>query len=52
MTCTGRKVELCPRSYDDLARAEMAELCVEFQGMPPVSHHPIVQSVSLGVADA
>jgi|AntAceMinimDraft_1070359.scaffolds.fasta_scaffold28034_2 hypothetical protein len=34
--CGGKRVELCPRSYDVLQRAELGEVRVQFQGMQAV----------------
>ena len=42
MTITRKRVELCPRSYDCMQRAEVDNLHVHFQveGMPTVRHTP------------
>ena len=49
MSAPRRSIELCPRSYDDMERAEVDELRVQFDGLPPVT---VFQDASLGIPGA
>ena len=49
MSAPRRSIELCPRSYDDMERAEVDELRVQFDSLPPVT---VFQDASLGIPGA
>ena len=49
MSAPRRSIELCPRSYDDMERAELDELRVQFDSLPPVT---VLQDASIGIPGA